>query len=257
MYEAMYMAATGIYSQQRRLDVIADNISNVNTGGFKTTRLDFKDALYTAGYFPAPAYSPEGDQQKGHGVLPAQINKDFNDGQLSVTENELDFAISGDAFFQVTDHTGRTLYTRAGNFYVSLEDAGNYLVNAQGYYVQSRGGGRIQIPDGADSVSVDNSGALTFTVGEAEYHDAFGLYSFTNRTGLASTGGANYEVTVASGEPQQATDYSIRQGVLEMSNVRLDREMTLMIRSQRAFQLASRALTTADQMEGIANNMRR
>ena len=257
MYEAMFMAATGITGQQRRLDTIADNIANVNTIGFKSTRVDFKDALYTAGFSPAPAYTPEGDQQKGHGVIAAQANKDFSDGQLNITENELDFAIEGDAFFQVTDPMGRTLYTRAGNFYKSVQDDGSYLVNAQGYYVLNRNGDRIKLPDGASSASVSAEGNITFTSGGEEYYDSFGLYTFTNRTGLSATGGANYEVTVASGEPEPAENFIIRQGVLELSNVQLSREMTLMIRSQRAFQFASRALTTADQMEGIANNMRR
>lgn len=257
MFEAIYMAATGLTNQQKRLDTIADNIANSNTVGFKTTRLDFKDALYTAGYGPAPAYTADGNLQKGHGVMIASINKDFNTGNITVTENELDFCLEGDAFFQVVDHAGQILYTRAGNFYKSVEEDGNYLVTSQGYYVLNSDGQRIQIPDNVASIGSSDTGVLNFVTSDGEISaEAFGLYTFTNRTGLLVTGGSNYQETAASGAPIEASNPKLRQGALEASNVSLAQEMTRMIRTQRAFQLASRALTTADSMEGIANNMR-
>lgn len=258
MFEAVYMAATGLTNQQRRLDVIADNIANTNTVAFKTSRLDFEDALYTAGIDPGPAYTPEGNLQKGHGVMTAGIVVDYSTGALQTTDNMLDFAIEGDAFFQLQDPYGNTLYTRAGNFYTTSNGVGFDLVNAQGYFVLDQNGQRIQIPDGTTQISVSAEGKMTFSAGDQTLGTAqLGLYSFANTTGLSAVGSSNYAVTEASGAPRRATEYRINQYMLETSNVDMATEMTRMLRTQRAFSLAARALSTADEMEGIANNMRR
>lgn len=257
MYEAIMMAATGLVNQQRRLDTIADNVANINTAGFKASRLDFKDALYTAGVSTGPVYSPDGNLQKGHGVMTASITKLFSGGSLLATESELDFAIEGDGFFEVKDSYGALLYTQAGNFYTSTEADGMYLVNSQGYYVQSGAGTNILIPEGTTEISVSTDGLITFRMGdEILGTESLGIYMFTNKMGLSSAGNANYEVTIASGEKMEADDFKVRQHYLEGSNVNLADEMTRLIRTQRAFSLASRALTTADDMEAIANNMK-
>lgn len=257
MYEAMMMAATGLVNQQRRIDTIADNMANSSTVGFKSSRLDFKDALYTAGFSPAPAYSPGEDQQKGHGVMVSAVTREhFKDGNIQVTDQELDLAITGDGFFQLADAAGRVLYTRAGNFYASTEENATYLVNANGYYVQNIHGQPIEIPRGADSVSVSPDGHISFSVGGETSGDTIGIYTFVNRAGLLSTGGSSFEATEASGDPVEAS-VTVRQGALESSNVDMAEEMTRLIRAQRAFSLAARALTTADNMEGIANNLKK
>ena len=259
MFEAMMIAATGIAHQQRRLDTIADNVANVNTVGFKESRLDFKDALYTAGMGPAPAYTPDGNLQKGHGVLVSAITKDFRMGSLSPTGSPLDFAIEGDAFFELMNPDEGLLYTRAGNMYISNEDDAAYIVNSDGYYLHNEDGERIVIPAGSYETSVARDGTITFYGEQSSVvgTDKIGLFTFTNNTGLANVGSSNYEVTPASGEKMLAENASLIQGSLEMSNVDLAGEMTRLIRTQRAFSLASRALTTADDMEGIANNIRR
>lgn len=258
MFEAVYMAATGLTNQQRRLDTIANNVSNVNTVGFKNSRLDFKDALYTAGFDPGPAYTEGGDLQKGHGVIFSAITNDFSVGSFQNTGNMLDFAIDGDAFFEVLDPYGNRLYTRAGNFYASTGPNGLELTNAQGYFVQDEDGNNISIPEGTTSIDVSPEGAVNFRAGAEILGTAqLGLYTFPNKTGLSVAGGGNYAVTDASGDAEAATEGRVIQYTLENSNVDMATEMTRLLRTQRAFSLASRALTTADDMEGIANNMKK
>ena len=257
MFEAVYMAATGLTNQQRRLDVIGDNIANTNTIGFKSARLDFQDALYTAGIDPGPAYTPTGNLQKGHGVSTASITQEFNAGSLLVTGNSLDLAIEGDAFFQVVDPYGNVMYTKSGNFYVTAGTTGASLVNSDGYFVQNAAGENIVLPQNATDIDISPEGIVTFKAsGEPVGGTQLGLYEFTNIAGLNKAGGSNYVETIASGAAMRADEYSINQGMLESSNVDMATEMTRMLRTQRAFSLAARALTTADDMEGIANRMR-
>ena len=259
MFEAVMIAATGLHNQQRRLDTIANNISNVNTVAFKSVRLDFKDALYTAGIEPGlpRTRAPEGNQQKGHGVMVAGTAKDFRTGSIQSTERPLDVAIEGEGFFDVRDVNGNLLYTRNGAFHLSDEEDGAYLVNSKGLYVMDSAGERIGLPENATDIFIGQDGTIKFTADENETPVKLGLYTFRNLMGLLSDGDANYAESPASGEKMTAENVTIRQGALEISNVNLAEEMTRMIRTQRAFQLASRALTTADEMEGIANNMRR
>ena len=257
MYEAMMIAATGLHNQQRRLDTIAHNVANVNTVAFKNSRLDFKDALYTTGIIPALPRTPEGNQQKGHGVMVAGITKDYSGGSIQRTDRELDFAIEGEGFFALEGADGNTVYTRNGSFSLSVEIDGMFLVNGDGLYVQDAGGGRIQIPEYTESISITAGNGIMFTAGEEETTAIIGVYTFRNLTGLLSVGEGNYAESDASGERLPAENAAVRQGMLEVSNVKLAEEMTRMMRTQRAFSLASRALRTADEMEGIANNMRR
>ena len=257
MYQAMMIAASGLRNQQQRLDTIANNVSNVNTVAFKSVRLDFKDALYTAGITPGPARTPDGNQQRGHGVMVAGIVKDFRGGSLQSTERQFDFAIEGEGFFELGDLNGNIVYTRNGNFSLSAEEDGVYLTNATGLYVLDTDGERILVPDATERIDTSYDGALTFVAGEEETTVTLGVYTFRNITGLLSAGDSTYAESVASGERMPAEDTRVVQGMLEASNVNLGEEMTRIMRTQRAFQLASRALTTADDMEGIANNMRR
>jgi len=259
MYEAVMIAATGLQNQQRRLDTIANNVSNVNTTAYKNSRLDFKDALYTAGLVPARPRTPEpeGNQQKGHGVMVAGITKDYKQGSVIRTDRDLDLAIEGEGFFALEDTDGNTIYTRNGCFNLSVEIDGVFLVNGNGLYVRDENDERIQVPEFADSISVSENGVIVFSSEDEETTVTLGIYTFRNLMGLMSAGEGNYSESVASGERLPATEAKIMQGVTEASNVNLAEEMTRMIRTQRAFSLSSRALRTADDMEGIANNMRR
>jgi len=183
--------------------------------------------------------------------------KDFRGGSLLATDRPLDVAIEGEGFFELRDAGGALLYTRNGSFRISSEDDGAYLVNADGLYVMDADGERIRLPENAETVTIGQDGTIKFTDGEEEMLLALGVYTFRNLTGLLSAGNGNYSESPASGEKLPAEGAMLRQGALEGSNVNLAEEMTRMIRTQRAFQLASRALSKADEMEGIANNMRR
>ena len=260
MYLAKSIAASGLKNQQTRIDSIANNLANVNTHGYKNSRLDFKDSLYTTGITPGPARTPEGNQQKGHGLMIAGVTRDFKPGSMERTERELDFCIEGEGFFSLSNHSGETVYTRSGIFHRSVEANGTFLVNNDGWYVLDEAGNRIQFPPETFSIQADVDGTLRFTdmnnnlLGETR----LGIFTFRNLKGLEASGNSNFTPTPAAGERFQVNDdITVRQGILEASNVKLADEMTRVIRTQRAFQLASRALTTADEMQGIANNMRR
>ena len=259
MYEAKSIAATALRNQQSRIDTIANNVANVNTVAYKAARLDFKDALYTAGLNPSWPRSPEENQQKGHGLMIAHIGKEYaRPGNMERTEQPLDFAIEGEGFFALQGMAGEILYTRNGAFNLSVEADGTYLVNGEGLYVLDINGARIPVPFGTDSIEADVDGTIRFLRGSEELgRSIFGIYTFRNLYGLETSGNGNYAATPAAGERFFAPNAIVRQGILEASNVSLAEEMTRLIRTQRAFQLASRALTTADEMEGIANNMKR
>ena len=259
MYLAKSIAASGIRNQQYRIDTIANNVANTNSHGFKTARLDFKDSLYVTGIVPGPARSPDENQQKGHGVILNAITRDFKPGNLERTERSLDFAIEGEGFFSLENPSGGISYTRNGVFNLSAETGGLFLVNGQGLYVLDEDGARIQIPAGTTAVVADVDGTLRFNINDTQVGGTrLGIFTFTNLKGLELSGNSNFTQTPAAGARIQANDtVTVRQGILEASNVNLADDMTKLIRTQRAFQLASRALTTADEMQGIANNMRR
>jgi flagellar basal-body rod protein FlgG len=257
MFEAMLSAASGLMGQQRRIDTIADNLANVNTAAFKASRLNFKDMLYVDGRYPYRDAAQ--NQQKGHGVLTASISRNFATGSLSSSGRELDFAIEGEGFFMTLSPDGEINYTRQGNFYLSNVGGELYLVNSQGHFVLGDDEAPIILPNEANTITLNSEGDITFSGPEdfSEYGGRIGIRAFVNPDGLSARGASYYRPTVASGEPETTERYMVRQGMLEMSNVELAQEMTRMIRTQRAFSLASRALTTADDMEGIANTMKR
>lgn len=250
--QAIYSAASGLKCQQTRLDTIAANLANSNTAGYKSSRVEFRDALYTA------MDSPAGDAEQanllaGSGVLINATSASFSDGTLTNTGAPLDFAISGSGFFTVADAGGEVSYTRNGSFSVSAD--GNYLVTAQGLYVLDREGNRISLPADRTGLRVSSDGVLSVD-GGGEIA-AIGIAEFQNPDGLLAVGNTCFQETAVSGGPMFAgTDASVVQGSLENSNVDMAQEMALLIRSQRAYSLSSRALQTADDMEGLANNIR-
>jgi flagellar basal-body rod protein FlgG len=258
MFQSLGNAAAALRHQQTRLDTVAHNISNINTVAFKSSRKDFQTALYATGHTPGPARTPDGNQQRGHGTVLAGITMDFRQGFIQVTGINLDFALQGEGFFSVGDLDGNVFYTRNGNFMISAEAGGNFLVNGEGLYVLDPNGMRIQVPDNTRSIDVGIDGAINFALTTGEnISSALGVFTFRNLKGLESAGGSLFVATEASGGRTVPAGTIVRQGALEGSNVELAEEMTRMIRAQRAFQLASRALSTADEMEGIASQMRR
>lgn len=250
--QAIHTAALGMKTQQTRIDNIANNIANINTTGFKSSAVNFKDALYTLIDNPDGTDSEAANLLRGSGVLTASISTDFRDGSLDFTGQKLDFAIRGNGFFMLVSPNGERYYTRNGNFAISHEGQYNYLVTSDGYYVLNRNGERINLPGDISSINMTEDGVL---YNENGWTSSLGIVSFTNPDGLMSAGGSRYQVTEVSGEATPAEEYSVMQGALENANVDLANELTLLMRTQRAYSFASNALRTADSMEGLANNI--
>jgi flagellar basal-body rod protein FlgG len=215
MFEAMLSAASGLIGQQRSIDTIADNLANVNTAAFKSSRLNFADLLYVDGRYP---YSDAAqNQQKGHGVLTASISRNFSIGSLSSTERMLDFAIEGEGFFMALDPDGNINYTRQGNFYLSGLGGQMYLVNSHGHFILDSNEAPIILPAGATTLTLNAAGgiALSGPGGFIGNSGPLGIRTFINPDGLSARGSAYYTPTVASGEPQPSNRFRIHQGSLK------------------------------------------
>ena len=248
----MYSAKMGIIAQQQRTDTIANNIANINTTGFKSSSVSFKDALYSTMRNPVDNTGSKNLQQ-GNGVLLAATTRSFAQGIPIETGIPLDMRIEGDGFFVVEDANGLLNYTRNGSFAVSIEESTQYLVNAQGFYVLDEDSNRIELPNDIEDLSINTDGEIFV---DDLLVASLNIASFVNNEGLETTKNGLFSETVASGEPSKAQAASVYQGSLEGSNVDIALEMTKLIRAQRAFTLMSKALTTADEMSAIANRMR-
>lgn len=259
MNQSVLSGKNALIAQQHRLDNIANNIANVNTYGYKAIRTDFRDMIYKTTMRPV---QPQDDvnKQRGHGIIAATSTTMLFQGSVMGTDQPLDFCIEGDGYFAVEDpQSGETLYTRDGMFLLSVEGDGAYMVTGSGMYVLDTNGNRIRIPGGGNqSLQVKEDGTISVgTEGNMQEIGRFGLYTFPNRQGLLLQGKNTYSVSENSGQPMAApASTKLHQGALENSNVDLAQEMTYMIRAQRAFQAASRAITTADTMDSTANTMR-
>lgn len=250
--QAAYTAKQGILAQQLRVDTIANNIANISTHSYKSRRVNFKDMLYAQINDPANPQSTLNLQQ-GHGVIVSATSRDFTQGMPMNTGQVLDMYIDGDGFFSVQGTDGVTRYTRCGAFKISNEPDGNYLVTPQGHYVLDDQNNRISIPGNIEDLTIGQDG--TMSIGQDEPFATLGLVKFPNQDGLASVGQNLYAVTAASGNPV-ATDATVHQGFLEGSNVDMSLELTSLIRAQRAFSMAGSALTSADNMDSLANRLR-
>jgi flagellar basal-body rod protein FlgG len=249
-------------AQQLHLDTIANNLANVNTTGFKKTRVDFQDLLYQT--FRAPGTSgsqgnvvPTGIQV-GHGARPVATQRIFSQGDFQATENPLDLVIEGEGFFQVTMPDGTTAYTRAGAF---KKDGTGRVVTSDGFVLQPN----LVIPADARSVTIGSDGTVSVTLpgqAAAQQVGTLQLAQFVNPAGLSSIGRNLFTQTAASGNPVVGTPGvqglgTIMQGYLELANVKVVDEMVAMITSQRAYEANSKAIQTADDMLSVANNLRR
>lgn len=262
---ALWTAATGMKSQQLSIDLIANNIANVNTVGYKKQQMQFKDLLYAnirRNHLVEGQGSPV-QMQMGHGVMPTSTARLFSQGNLEATDNPLDAAIDGEGFFVVEDPNGQFMYTRDGAFKLSVDGEESALVTSDGYFVMSEFDDIIVIGEGLSDLTISAMGVITATNEDNEIEElgTLKIARFINPQGLESKGQNLYAVTVASGEEipmegEQRTSY-IRQGYLEMSNVQIVDEMVRMITAQRAYELSSRVIQTSDEMMGMANNLRR
>lgn len=261
MLRSLWTAASGMAAQKLHMDVIANNLANVNTSGFKKSRADFEDLLYQNLKSPGADTSSGGQIptgiQVGMGTRPVSVQKIFTQGDYVQTENELDFAIEGKGFFKILCN-GEEMYMRSGSFKMDSE---GYLVTSQGDRLQPE----LSIPTNTVNFSIDPGGNMVGLAADGQTVTTSGqltLYSYSNPSGLLSIGGNRFRPTAASGEPIEGNPGvdgmgTIAQGFLEMSNVDVVEEMVNMISGQRAYEIASKSIKAADEMMQMANNIKR
>lgn len=253
MIRSLWIAKTGLEAQQTQMDVITNNLANVNTNGFKRSRAVFEDLLYQNIRQPGAQSSqqtqlPSG-LQLGTGVRTVASERLFTQGNLQLTGNDKDVAVQGIGFFQVLLPDGSTAYTRDGSFQV---DSQGQLVTSSGYIVQPA----MTVPSDALTLSVSRDGIVTVTQPGSVTSNQIGTFelaSFINPAGLEGKGENLYVETSASGAPIVNVPDSNGMGYLvqryvETSNVNVVEEMTNMIQAQRAYEIASKAVTTSDEM---------
>lgn len=261
MLRALTTAATGMDTQQAKIDVIAHNIANVNTAGFSRSRTDFEDLLYetlrAAGASAAQGREIPVGIQIGHGARLVATQTIFSPGQIQQTGNPLDLAIEGNGFFVVTMPDGRPAYTRAGTF---KSNSQGQITTADGNLLEPA----ITIPPDAVKVTFGKDGTVTAVLGAQTQPTQLGrlhLASFANPAGLERIGHNLYLETAASGAVRQGNPGTnelgtIGQGELEMSNVKVVEEMIDLIVGQRAYEANSKVIKTADEMLRITANLR-
>ena len=253
MIRSLWISKTGLDAQQTQMDVIANNLANVSTNGFKRARAVFEDLLYQTLRQPGAQSSqqtqlPSG-LQIGTGVRPVATERIFTQGNLQQTGNARDVAIQGNGFFQVLLPDGATAYTRDGSF---QSDSQGQLVTSSGFHVQPA----ITIPPNTLSITIARDGTVSVMVPGSATPTQVGsmqLVSFVNPVGLQSFGENLYLQTASSGTPNPNTPGTnglglLNQGYVETSNVNVVEELVSMIQTQRAYEINSKAIQTSDQM---------
>ena len=259
MIRALHTSASGMYAQELFIDTIANNLANVNTTAYKKARIEFQDLLYET-LRPAGQENQQGaaptELQIGHGTRPVSIQKLFSGGALTATNNPLDVAIEGDGFFQVVQLDGTFAYSRDGSFKLSAEGK---MVTSNGLALEPE----ITLPADATEVAISPDGRVSVMLpGEAEPEEIgqIELVRFINPTGLSSIGQNLYRANVNSGQPIIGSPGlegygQLAQGNLESSNVEVVEEMVNMIAAQRAYEINSKSIKTAQEMLTLANNL--
>ena len=253
MIRSLWTAKTGLESQQVQMDVIANNLANVSTSGFKRSRAVFEDLLYQNLRQPGANSTSQTNLpsglQLGTGVRPVATERLHTQGNLQNTGNSQDLAINGNGFFQVLMTDGTTAYTRDGSFQI---DKNGQMVTSSGYPIEPA----ITIPDNAMSVTVGKDGVVSVTQPGSSQSTRVGqlsLSTFINPPGLQSIGENLYLETDSSGPRNETTPGMngagvLTQGYVETSNVNVVEEMVSMIQTQRAYEINSKAVQTSDEM---------
>jgi flagellar basal-body rod protein FlgG len=253
MHAALYISKTGLSAQDTRLAAISNNLANVATAGFKKDRVVFEDLLYQIQRQPGASSSqstelPSG-MQIGTGVRVSSSQKLFTQGALQTTGEALDIGVNGRGFFEIMMPDGSSAYTRDGQFQVN---ANGEIVTGQGHILNPG----LTVPADAQTITVGQDGVVTVKLpGQPEPVNIgnINLVDFVNPSGLQALGGNLYSETIASGNPQQSTPGQngmgkLAQGSVESSNVEVVEELVDMITTQRAYEMNSKAISTADQM---------
>ncbi len=262
MIRSLYTAATGMIAQQLNLDVIANNLANVNTTGFKKSKADFQDLMYQIIEEPGTTANQAGTSpngiQIGLGTRTASVGKIHSQGDFQSTENPLDLAIEGDGFFQVTLPNGDTAYTRAGSF--KLNETGQ-IVTADGFLLNPA----ITIPADTIGITISTDGKVSVKqpgVATATELGQLQIARFQNPAGLRAKGRNLFEETESSGaatlgNPGETGIGTIAQKFLEGSNVSVVEEIVQMVTGQRAYEANSKVIQTADSLLTIAISTKR
>lgn len=263
--KAMWSAASGMKNLQLKIDTISNNLANVNTIGFKKQRVEFKDIMYER-LSISDRLEDEGKPvpiEIGHGVMVSATLRDFVTGNLQQTENPTDLAINGEHFFKVVDNNGNTRFTKDGSFKIATTDVGAQLVTSDGFYVQGLDG-NIILGENVTEISVDSAGLVSVKrAGELEYEEVgqLSLSKFVNPAGLEAVGKNLYKESQASGLAieglEEGDTTEVWQGFIENSNVQIVDEMINLITAQRAYEINSKSIQTADAMLEVANNLKR
>ena len=260
MLRALYSSSAGMQSQQTNLDVIANNLANVNTTGFKKVKAEFQDLLYqtsrAAGSDQGGGNTLPTSLQIGHGSRLISTSKIFTNGELTQTGERMDIAIQGDGFFEVQLADGTQAYTRDGALKVSSDGR---VTTSDGLPLQ---GGWQPIPAGTEQINIAPNGTVTTKGSAGTQSFQIQLVRFANPAGLEAAGRNLFKETGASGTPEIGNAGEngfgeLQQGYLEMSNVKVVEEMVNMILAQRAYEVNSKAVQTADEMMQLSNNLRR
>ena len=268
MMRSLWTAASGMIGEQSNLDVIANNLSNINTTGYKTQKANFKSLIYQN--LQAKSTTTTGEPkpvgaQVGLGVRVGSISSDFTQGALNASNGAFDYAIQGEGFFRVQLADGSIAYTRNGHFNMSIQGDSIALTDSEGNPVLDVNGNAITVPNTyrSSKIGVDQFGNLTYPDANNNQRNIgiqIGLAYFPNAGGLEKTSNSNYLQSEASGAPTVYTatelNSKIVSGYLESSNVQAADEMVNMIIAQRAYEMNSKAITASDEMLQQANNLR-
>lgn len=262
MIRGFYSARSGLYAHQEHMSVIANNMANVNTVGYKPQKVSFTDLVYQ-NLNRAEAEEPA---MIGSGVKINKIDTNVNQGPLEITNSYLDFAITGEGYFAMENAAGNIQYSRAGNFILSVDDGGTYwLAAANGDRILDAEGEHIEVEyEKIEQKTVDRVDAdgtvhyKTETVEGSPVIDQskIGVYTFKNPYGLANAGNNRFLETDVSGEATPLEQTSLRSGYLEGSGTEVSVEMVKVIESQKAFSFNSRMIQVADEVEQTINSLR-
>lgn len=262
MMRALWTAASGMEAQQLNMDVLSNNIANVNTAGFKKSRLEFQDLLYEqlrrAGSVDSLGQQLPLGLEVGHGVKPVASQKIFSTGEIQITNNPLDLMVAGDGFFQISMPDGSLRYTKDGSFKM---DGTGRIVTDDGHPLEPP----VVIPSEATGIVVRSNGQVEITLPQGQGNEVVGqiqLAKVMNPAGLQSESHNMYSVTEATGDLTVGTPGlegfgEVTQGAIENSNVKVIEEMVNLITTQRAYEVNTKAIQASDNMLSQANNLYR
>jgi flagellar basal-body rod protein FlgG len=255
MIQGFYNAKASIRARQKNMDSIANNMANINTDYYKKEEVSFADALYRQTMKEYPDQVSD-TFQTGSSVRIEDIGRNLAQGDIVETENMADLALAGNGFLAAVDAEGQTIYSRGGRYSFELnEDGDKYLRLSSGAYLTDGEDKKIIIPGDVQEIEIDHAGIIGY--GDNSVHTGLKLVQFQNPAGLDITEAGLYQITQESGEAEDQPARMVRQGFKELSNVDLAVEMSELIKNQRIFEFNTKVMQTIDEMQSMANHLRK